>query len=89
MIEPIKNILGGNNRDYLQRIFLSTEFQKKLKTIHRDAPRTSVRDTVITLHCPNNAAATFWRLHRNRLYGELINLVGKNHGYTIRIKIST
>lgn len=87
MIEPIKNILGGN-RDYLQRIFLSNELQKALKRIHQDAPRISVGDSVVVLHCPNNAAAAFWRMRRNRLYAEVGNVLGKKHGYTIRIKIT-
>ena len=88
MIEPLKNILGGGNRDYLQRIFLSTQFQKSLKSIHKDVPRVSVRESVIVLHCSSNASAAFWRLQRKRLYAELIRLAGKNHGYTIKIKIS-
>lgn len=89
MIEPLKNILSGGGRDYLQRIYLATQFQKKLKTIHSDAPRVSVRGKIITLHCANNAQATFFKLHRPRLYAELANLAGKGHGYTVRIKISS
>ncbi len=88
MIEPIKNILSGGGRDYLQRIYLSAQFQKKLKTIHSDAPRVSVRGQIITLHCASNAQATFFKLRRPRLYAELVDMAGKGHGYTIRIKIS-
>ncbi|MEX1051999.1 MAG: hypothetical protein WEC83_01265 [Patescibacteria group bacterium] len=88
MIEPLKNILGGGNRDYLQRIYLSSQFEKTLKKIHPTTPRVSVSGAFITLHCPSNAAAAFWRLRRARLYAELINLIGKTHGYTVRIKIA-
>ena len=88
MIEPIKNILGGGDRNYLQRIFLSNELQKILKKIHKEAPRVSVHGSIVTLHCPSNAAAVFWKLHRNRLYGEITNVLGPKHGYTVRIKVA-
>lgn len=89
MVESLGQILGGTNRDYLQRIYLSTKFGQRLRKVHAEPVKVTVRQRIITLHCRSNAQAAFFRLQRRRLYGELSEIVGKSAPlYTIRVKVS-
>lgn len=87
MIEPIGNILGNADNNYLQRIYLSTKFQKHLKKIHSEPVKVIIRNRTITLSCRSAAQTSFFKLRRKRLYGELANILGKGHGYKVVVRV--
>ena len=87
MIETISKIWGGDSSNYLQRIFLSTKLQNHLKKIHQDPVKIIIKNKTITLSCRGAAQASFFRLRRRRLYGEMANILGKGHGYKIVVRV--
>lgn len=86
MIEPLSNILGAGKGDYLNRIYLSTKLQNFLKKTHPDPVRVIIRGKVVSLVCNSPAQATFFRLKKRRLFGEINNILGESGGYKIYIK---
>ena len=89
MIEPISSILGNADSNYLQRIYLATKLQKHLKKTYEETARVIVRNKVITLSCYSAAQASFFRLKRRHLYGELASILGKGHGYKIVVRVKS
>ena len=87
MIEPISNILGRASSNYLQRIYLATKLQNHLKKIHQAPIKVIIKNKTITLSCRGAAQASFFRLRRRRLYGEIANILGKGHGYKIVVRV--
>ncbi|MEX1123563.1 MAG: hypothetical protein WEC81_00040 [Patescibacteria group bacterium] len=86
-MEHLGSILGSNS-DYLSRIYLSTKLQQYLKTFHKEPVKVVVRNKLVVLSCKSPAQATFFRLRRAQLYAQLTNILGKGHGYTVRVKVS-
>lgn len=86
MIESLGNILGMGRGDYLNRIYLATKLQEFLKKTHPDPVRVVIKGKVVSLVCHSPAQATFLRLKKRRLFGEINNILGAASGYKIYIK---
>jgi len=89
MIEPIGKILGTGGENYLNRIYLATKLQEVLKKLHPEPVKVVIKGNVVSLVCQSPAQATFYRLKRRKIYGEIINALGSANSFKVQIRVKS